>query len=60
MECYSVRVNFLFTILLTLFVLQDQFTALLYASSGSHLPVVKVLMDNGADVRTHDAVSLSS
>ena len=43
-----------------LFVLQDQDTALHYASRCGHLPVVQALLDRGANVRVQNEVSVSS
>ena len=45
---------------MTLFVLQDQDTALHDASRGGHLPVVQALLDRGANVRAQNVVSVSS
>ena len=43
-----------------LFVLQEQDTALHFASDGGHLPVVQALLDRGANVRAQNRVSVSS
>ena len=45
---------------MSLFVLQDQATALYHASAGGHLPVVQALLDKGANVNAQDLVSVSS
>ena len=42
------------------FVLQYQFTALHAASAVGSLPVVKALLDRGANMRAQDEVSVSS
>ena len=45
---------------MALFVLQFQDTALHYASTGGHLPVVQALLDGGANVKAQNLVSVSS
>ena len=52
--------KFLVQYFITLFVLQEQFTALHHASANGHLPVVKGLLDRGANVRAQNLVSVSS
>ena len=52
--------KFLVQYFMALFVLQVQYTVLHAASVGGFLPMVKALLDRGANVRAQDEVSVSS
>ena len=52
--------KFLVQYFMALFVLQNQDTALHYASTGGFFPVVQALLDRGANVRAQNRVSVSS